>query len=179
MAGPLVDQVVGTAFLLIFIVAVIDIRNSAVQSNLAPLAIGLGVAAIGMSYGANAGYAINPARDFGPRLFTYFAGWGRVALPGTYSSPALSFSNYFWIPIVGPLIGGTVGILLYDLFIGDVLHARLKLQEDVAGPMPESQPTGAPAEGAVPGTRRPDESETGTQATRDSHGNLNRDTGGH
>jgi glycerol uptake facilitator protein len=164
VAGPLVDQVVGTAFLLIFIVAVVDIRNAAVQSNLAPLVIGLGVAAIGMSYGANAGYAINPARDFGPRLFSYFAGWGRVALPGTYSSAGLSFSNYFWIPIVGPLIGGTVGILLYDLFIGDVLHARLKLVQDVAGPIPETQV----AEGAVPETRAPDESETGTQATRDS-----------
>ena len=174
VAGPLIDQIVGTAFLLIFVVAVIDIRNAAVGSNLAPLAIGLGVAAIGMSYGANAGYAINPARDFGPRLFAYFAGWGRVALPGTYSSAGLSFSNYFWIPIVGPLIGGTVGILLYDLFIGDVLHARLKLQEDVAGPIPESHlaeaTAEAAAEGAVPGTRRPDQSETGTQSTRDSHG---------
>ncbi len=168
VAGPLVDQIAGTAFLLIFVVAVIDTRNTAVQSNLAPLAIGLGVAAIGMSYGANAGYAINPARDFGPRLFAYFAGWGRVALPGTYSTPAFSFSNYFWIPIAGPLIGGTVGILLYDLFIGDVLHARLKRQEDVAGPIPESQPAVAPAEGAVPGTRRPDETETGPQPSRDS-----------
>ncbi len=168
IAGPLVDQIVGTAFLLIFIVAVIDIRNAAVQSNLAPLAIGLGVAAIGMSYGANAGYAINPARDFGPRLFAYFAGWGRVALPGTYSSAGLSFSNYFWIPIIGPLIGGTVGILLYDLFIGDVLHARLKLNENVAGPMPESQLGEVPADDTVPQTRRPDESETGTQSARDS-----------
>ena len=164
-AGPLIDQVVGTAFLLIFVVALIDVRNTAVGSNLAPLAIGLAVAAIGMSYGANAGYAINPARDFGPRLFSYFAGWGRVALPGTYSSPALSFSNYFWIPIVGPLIGGTVGILLYDLFIGDVLHARLKVQQDVAGPMPESQLAEA---GAVPEARQPDESEAGAKSTRDS-----------
>ncbi len=84
-AGPLIDQIVGTAFLLIFVVALIDLRNTAVGSNLAPLAIGLAVAAIGMSYGANAGYAINPARDFGPRLFAYFAGWGRI-LPGTYNN---------------------------------------------------------------------------------------------
>ena len=169
IAGPLIDQIVGTAFLLIFVVAVIDIRNSAVQSNLAPLAIGLGVAAIGMSYGANAGYAINPARDFGPRLFAFFAGWGKVALPGTYSSAGLSFSNYFWIPIVGPLIGGTVGILLYDLFIGDVLHARLKLTENVTGPIEETQPGDVLADGTVPETRLPDESESGTQTTRDSH----------
>src|ERR1700761_911302 len=104
--GPLIDQIVGTAFLLIFVVAIIDVRNTAVGSNMAPLIIGFAVAAIGMSYGANAGYAINPARDFGPRLFAWFAGWGKVALPGSYSSPGLTFSNYWWIPIVGPLIGG-------------------------------------------------------------------------
>ena len=142
-AGPLIDQVVGTAFLLIFVVALIDLRNTAVGSNLAPLAIGLAVAAIGMSYGANAGYAINPARDFGPRLFAYFAGWGKVALPGTYHSVGLNFTGYFWIPIVGPLIGGVIGVLLYDLFIGDVLHARLKMAEDVEGPIPESRLGGA------------------------------------
>jgi glycerol uptake facilitator protein len=164
--GPLVDQVVGTAFLLIFVVAVIDIRNAAVQSNLAPLAIGLGVAAIGMSYGANAGYAINPARDFGPRLFAFFAGWGKVALPGTYHAGALDFSDYFWIPIVGPLIGGVVGIVLYDLFIGDVLHARLKRTQDIEGPVPESrlaeaaEPEPEPGSAAVPRTRRPDTAET-------------------
>jgi glycerol uptake facilitator protein len=125
IAGPLVDQIAGTAFLVMFVVAVIDARNRAVQSNLAPLIIGLIVAAIGMSYGANAGYAINPARDFGPRLFTYVAGWGKVALPGTYNQPGFAFSNYFWIPIVGPLVGGIIGVLIYDFFIGDVLHARL------------------------------------------------------
>jgi glycerol uptake facilitator protein len=168
VAGPLVDQVVGTAFLLIFVVAVSDVRNSAVQSNLAPLVIGLGVAAIGMSYGANAGYAINPARDFGPRLFAFFAGWGRVALPGTYNSAGVSFSDYFWIPIVGPLIGGTVGILLYDLFIGDVLHGRLKLNEDVVGPIQESQLGEVPADGTVPAARQPGESETGPRPARDS-----------
>jgi glycerol uptake facilitator protein len=137
--GPLIDQIVGTAFLLMFVVAIIDARNTAVGSNLAPLAIGLIVLAIGNSFGANAGYAINPARDFGPRLFAYFAGWGKVALPGTYNSPGFSFSNYFWVPIVGPLIGGIIGVVIYDLFVGDVLYARLKLQEQVSGPIEESR----------------------------------------
>ena len=122
--GPFIDQIVGTAFLLMFVVAVIDTRNLSVQANLAPLIIGLAVGAIGMSYGANAGYAINPARDFGPRLFAFFAGWGDVALPGTLSIEGVRFSNYFWIPIIGPLIGGVIGVLVYDWFIGDVLHAR-------------------------------------------------------
>ncbi|MFB7337408.1 MIP/aquaporin family protein [Streptomyces adustus] len=119
--GPLIDQIVGTAFLVMLIVAVVDLRNTAVKANLGPLIIGFVVAAIGMSYGANAGYAINPARDFGPRLFTWAAGWGDLAMPGTSAG---SFSNYFWIPIVGPLVGGVIGVLVYDLFIGDVLHMR-------------------------------------------------------
>jgi glycerol uptake facilitator len=136
--GPLIDQIAGTAFLVLFVVAVIDTRNTAVGANLGPLVIGFVVAAIGISYGANAGYAINPARDFGPRLFAFFAGWGKVALPGTYHAPGFNFSSYFWIPIVGPLIGGVIGILIYDLFIGDVLYARLKMQEDVSGPIEES-----------------------------------------
>ncbi|MFI6346015.1 MIP/aquaporin family protein [Streptomyces sp. NPDC050560] len=119
--GPLVDQIVGTAFLLMFIAALIDLRNTAVKANLGPLLTGFVVAAIGISYGANAGYAINPARDFGPRLLTYLAGWNELALPG---SSAGAFSAYWWIPIVGPLVGAVVGILIYDLFIGDVLLAR-------------------------------------------------------
>lgn len=121
LIGPLVDQIVGTAFLLMFVVAIIDSRNTGVKANLAPLMIGLAVAAIGMSYGANAGYAINPARDFGPRLFAWVAGWGEHAMPGTVAG---SFSWYFWVPILGPLIGAVIGVLLYDWFIGDILHAR-------------------------------------------------------
>ena len=170
--GPLIDQIVGTAFLLIFVVALIDLRNTAVGSNLAPLAIGLAVAAVGMSYGPNAGYAINPARDFGPRLLAYFGGWGQVAMPGTFHSTPLgdNFTGYFWIPIVGPLIGGVIGVVLYDLFIGDILHGRLKKAEDVTGPIPESHleeaataGTSAQAGGAIPETRLPDESETHTR----------------
>ncbi|HEY1822034.1 MAG TPA: MIP/aquaporin family protein [Trebonia sp.] len=178
-AGPLIDQVVGTAFLLIFVVALIDLRNTAVGSNLAPLAIGLAVAAIGMSYGPNAGYAINPARDFGPRLLAYFGGWGKVALPGTYHALlGPNFTGYFWIPIVGPLIGAVIGIVLYDLFIGDVLHARLKKIQDVAGPIPETpvlEETGATAQaaGAIPDTRQPHTSET-QQSTQPGTGDSRR-----
>ena len=133
VAGPLIDQIVGTAFLLIFVAGLIDSRNIAPQSNLGPFLIGLAVAAIGMSYGANAGYAINPARDFGPRLFAFVAGWGKIALPGTVDGV---FSNYFWIPIVGPLVGGVAGVLLYDFFIGDIIHMRM--QPPPPGQIPET-----------------------------------------
>ncbi len=136
---PLLDEIVGTMFLLILVAALTDTRNSSPTGNMVPLTIGWAVFAIGTSLGANTGYAINPARDFGPRLFAWAAGWGRVALPGTYSAPGFHFSNYFWIPIVGPLVGGIIGILLYDFFIGDVLHARLKAQ---AAGIPEEVPPG-------------------------------------
>jgi glycerol uptake facilitator protein len=125
--GPLVDQIVGTAFLLMFVAALTDRRNLAPKSNLTPWLVGLAVAAIGMSYGANAGYAINPARDFGPRLFAAIAGWGQVALPGN----GAGFSNYFWIPIVGPLVGGVVGIVVYDFFIKRALIARGVVEAEV------------------------------------------------
>ncbi|HXM57139.1 MAG TPA: MIP family channel protein [Candidatus Dormibacteraeota bacterium] len=117
---PLIDEIVGTAFLLMFVAALGDRRNLAPKSNLTPWLVGLAVAAIGMSYGANTGYAINPARDFGPRLFAFIAGWGQTAFPGN----GASFSWYFWIPIVGPIIGGVIGILVYDFFIKNVLVAR-------------------------------------------------------
>jgi glycerol uptake facilitator protein len=136
---PFLDEIVLTAFLLIFVVAITDGRNTMPGSNLVPLMIGWAVFAIGACLGAQTGYAINPARDFGPRLFAYFAGWGRVALPGSYSAPGFHFSDYFWIPIVGPLVGGVIGVLLYDFFIGDVLHARLKAQ---AAGVPEEVPPG-------------------------------------
>src|SRR3954465_15844090 len=76
--GPLADQVIGTAFLVGFVFAVTDEYNAPVKSNLAPVVIGFIVVAIGLSYGANAGYAINPARDLGPRLVTWIEGWKSV-----------------------------------------------------------------------------------------------------
>lgn len=118
--GPLLDQIVGTAILVGLICGLIDKRNMAPNANMAPFLIGMVVTVIGLTFGPNAGYAINPARDFGPRLWTWLAGWDEIALPGTYEW----FSWYFWIPIVGPLIGGVVGAVVYDLFVGQVLDAR-------------------------------------------------------
>jgi glycerol uptake facilitator protein len=73
MRGPLIDQIVGTMFLVLIVVAIIDLRNSTPLANMGPLIIGFAVAAIGISFGANAGYAINPARDLGPRLSAWVA----------------------------------------------------------------------------------------------------------
>ncbi|MGH7922231.1 MAG: aquaporin [Candidatus Dormibacteraceae bacterium] len=66
------------------------------------------------------GYAISPARDFGPRLFASVAGWGQTALPGNYGN----VDWYLWIPIVGPLAGGIIGVIVYDFFVRNVLISR-------------------------------------------------------
>ncbi|HEX5113972.1 MAG TPA: MIP family channel protein [Pseudonocardiaceae bacterium] len=118
--GPFVDQIVGTALLLAVIAALLDRRNSAPAANLTPFIVGLVVVVIGLSFGTNAGYAINPARDLGPRVFTLIGGWGHIAFPGSFQY----FSNYWWIPIAGPLIGAVVGIVVYDLFAGRALSEK-------------------------------------------------------
>ncbi|HEX3618281.1 MAG TPA: MIP/aquaporin family protein [Solirubrobacteraceae bacterium] len=127
--GPLVDQIVGTFFLVLFIWAIGDEFNIPVGANLAPFIVGLIVLAVGISFGANAGYAINPARDFGPRMFALIAGWGKVAFPGNYGN----INDYFWIPIVGPLIGGGLASFAYDIGVRDFLIARLGEKPGVRG----------------------------------------------
>jgi glycerol uptake facilitator protein len=102
----LLDQVVGTALLVLLVFALTDERNMAPLANLGPVLIGLVVVAIGMSFGAMHGYAINPARDLGPRLFTLVAGFRNNGLTdGT---------NAWIVPIVGPTVGGLIGGALYD-----------------------------------------------------------------
>lgn len=109
--GALRDQIIGTAILLFLVLAITDVKNSPPMSNLAPFVIGLVVVAIGMAWGTDAGYAINPARDLGPRIAQYITGYG-----GAWRD---QYGNlYFWVPIVGPLIGGVVGAGLYKLLVG-------------------------------------------------------------
>jgi glycerol uptake facilitator protein len=108
MAG-LLDQTIGTALLLLMVLAITDERNQPPGANLTPVLIGLVVVAIGMSFGGMHGYAINPARDFGPRLFTAVAGFKNNGLT---DGPAV-----FWVPIAGPLLGGLIGAAVYDATI--------------------------------------------------------------
>src|SRR5690242_20079889 len=103
------DQWIGTALLVLLIFAITDEFNMPPGANLAPLMIGLVVVAIGMSFGGMHGYAINPARDFGPRLFTVVAGFKNNGLTDG--------AKVFWVPIAGPLLGGLLGGLAYDFGI--------------------------------------------------------------
>ena len=111
------DEIVLTALLLLGIFAITEEFNTmAPEANSGALIIGLLVAAIGASAGYLEAWAINPARDFGPRLFAYFAGWGPAALPAP--------GHYWWVPIAGPLIGGVVGAGIYQYLIYPFLPAR-------------------------------------------------------
>lgn len=109
------DQVLGTALLLLLVFAIID-ENNQFTGNLAPVLVGLVVVAIGTSFGSLHGYAINPARDFGPRLLTVLAGFSKNGLTDG--------SGVWWIPVVGPLVGGLLGGGLYEVAI----RRRLPLQ---------------------------------------------------
>ena len=121
--GGLVDQVVGTALIMLVIFAIGDRRNSAPDAALAPVLVGLLVVLIGMTFGFNAGYAINPARDLGPRLFTAIAGWGSEVFRAGH--------HWWWIPIVGPCVGAVLGGAVYDFLITRH-HPRAERAKEVA-----------------------------------------------
>ncbi|XP_003226414.1 aquaporin-3 [Anolis carolinensis] len=104
------DQFIGTAALLVCVLAIVDPNNNPVPKGLEAFTIGFVILVIGLSMGFNSGYAVNPARDFGPRLFTAIAGWG--------SEVFTVGGNWWWIPIVAPFLGAIAGVLVYQLMIG-------------------------------------------------------------
>jgi glycerol uptake facilitator protein len=113
----LVDETILTAMLLFGIFAVTcEYNTQAPQANAGALVIGLLVAALGGCAGYLEAWALNPARDFGPRLFCFLAGWGPSALP----SPGA----YWWVPIVGPLLGGVIGAGVYQVLIRPYMPRR-------------------------------------------------------
>jgi MIP family channel proteins len=109
--GGVVDQIVGTGLLVAVIFGISDSRNSPAPAGLAPVVVGLLVVLIGATFGFNAGYAINPARDFGPRLFTALAGWGGDVFRAA--------NGWWWVPIVAPCVGGVLGGWVYDALVGN------------------------------------------------------------
>ena len=109
IAGGFVDQVVGTALLLIGLMALIDAQNANLPRWVVPIGAGLLVLLIGATFGMNSGYAINPARDLGPRLFTAVAGWGGEVFRAG--------NGWWWVPLVAPPIGALLGAFVYDACI--------------------------------------------------------------
>ncbi|WP_017348811.1 MIP/aquaporin family protein [Pantoea sp. A4] len=116
-------EVVITAVLMSVIMALTDDGNGVPRGPLAPLLIGLLVAVIGGSMGPLTGFALNPARDFGPKLFAFFAGWGEVAFTGARDIP------YFLVPIFGPLVGACLGAFGYRALISRHLPTNLATEE--------------------------------------------------
>jgi glycerol uptake facilitator protein len=105
-AANLITEVIGT-FLLVFGVLAIVANEAPLETGLAALLIGLLVFGIGLSLGGPTGYAINPARDLGPRIM-------HQILPIAGKGP--SDWSYAWIPVVGPIVGGVLGALAFDWF---------------------------------------------------------------
>jgi len=102
-------EALGTMFLAMVIFAVTDDGNrGAPPVGLAPVFIGLTVAGLISFIAPLTQGCFNPARDFGPRLFAYFAGWGSVALPGPRG---LSFLTVY---VLAPVVGAVVGAGFYN-----------------------------------------------------------------
>ncbi|XP_034022988.1 aquaporin-7 [Thalassophryne amazonica] len=118
--GGFIDQVVGTAMLLLSLMALFDQKNKPVPEGIEPVVVGLLVTLIGISLGSNCGYTINPTRDIAPRVFTAIAGWGTDVFRAG--------NGWWWVPLVAPLIGGVTGAGLYRMLVE--LHHPQPSHED-------------------------------------------------
>lgn len=102
----LISEIIGT---MVLILALLFIGANKFTDGLNPLVVGLLIISIGLSLGGTTGFAINPARDLGPRIAHFI-----LPIPGKGSSDW----SYSWIPVVGPLIGGLLGAFVHQLFFG-------------------------------------------------------------
>lgn len=107
----LVCEIIATAVLLIGVLGILN-ENNFIGRGLGPYIIGILVFSIGLSLGGPTGYAINPARDFSPRLVHAF-------LP--ISGKGTSDWKYSWIPIIGPFTGGIIGAIFYKNWIAPLI----------------------------------------------------------
>ena len=119
----LVEMVI-TAVMMGLIMALTDDGNGLPRGPMAPLLIGLLIAVIGGAMGPLTGFALNPARDFGPKLFAWVAGWGNVAFTGARDIP------YFLVPICGPLVGASLGAFGYRALIANNLPGKVAEKQE-------------------------------------------------
>ncbi|MBI4339118.1 MAG: aquaporin family protein [Chloroflexi bacterium] len=124
--GAAAVEGLGTAVLAFMVFALTDRRNPSLPAkHLAAPLIGFTVAALISLFAPITQAGWNPARDFGPRLVAYFAGWGAIAIPGP--------SSGFWAYIAGPLVGGLIGAAAYHLLI------RRALPQEETPPTPSEK----------------------------------------
>lgn len=107
LLNAVIAEIFGTAVLLWGVLASGDSKNTGLMHNLGPFLVGGTVLAVGLSLGGPSGYAINPARDFGPRLFGLLAGTKDL------------FVGSYWLiaPILAPIVGAVLGAFTYDWFV--------------------------------------------------------------
>jgi glycerol uptake facilitator protein len=116
-------EVLGTALLALVVVATTDPRNrGAPAERFAPVFIGLTVTALICVIAPLTQACFNPARDFGPRLFTYFAGWKEVAIPGPNGV------GFFTVYIVAPTLGAILGAAVYEWVLKPGPNERIEAE---------------------------------------------------
>ncbi|XP_066501532.1 aquaporin-3b [Hoplias malabaricus] len=118
------DQIIGTAALIVCILAIVDPYNNPIPRGLEAFTVGFVVLVIGLSMGFNSGYAVNPARDLGPRIFTALAGWG--------SEVFTAKEYWFFVPIFAPFFGTFVGVLVYQLMVGYHVEGEVRDRQAAA-----------------------------------------------
>ncbi|RVE68307.1 hypothetical protein OJAV_G00090790 [Oryzias javanicus] len=116
------DQFIGTAALIVCILAIVDPYNNPIPQGLEAFTVGFVVLVIGLSMGFNSGYAVNPARDLGPRLFTSIAGWG--------SDVFTMRQGWFLVPIFAPFLGTIVGAMIYQLMVGFHVEGEVRDKQE-------------------------------------------------
>ena len=115
-----ISEFSATFFLYFLVLTFTDERRKNPEGNLTGFILGLVVLAIGCAYGKQTGYALNPARDFPPRLFLLCAGWG---------SDLFTYGNYyFWVPIVLPTLGTIVAGGVYENFMREKNSEKMKVK---------------------------------------------------
>ncbi|XP_062062972.1 aquaporin-7 isoform X1 [Lepus europaeus] len=118
------NEVVLTGMLQLCLLAITDKENNPALPGTQALVTGILVVIIGTSLGMNTGYAINPSRDLPPRFFTFIAGWGKQVFRAG--------ENWWWVPVVAPIVGAYMGGIVYLVFIGSGIPREPQESEDSA-----------------------------------------------
>ncbi len=133
-------EALGTAILVLIIFSLSDRRNAALPNKgLAPFFIGFAVAVLISVFAPLTQAGWNPARDLGPRLVAYLAGWGPIAIPGP--------SAGFWAYILGPLIGAPLGAAIHECILKPGLPLPRHLTNGNAASDADADITAAPSAG--------------------------------
>ncbi|CAI5650631.1 aquaporin-3-like [Oreochromis niloticus] len=122
------DQIIGTTALIVCVLAIVDPFNNPIPQGLEAFTVGFVVLVIGLSMGFNSGYAVNPARDFGPRLFTSMSGWGGAVFTAR--------DCWFLVPIFAPFLGSILGVVIYQLMVG--FHTEGEARDKKQGTVQEN-----------------------------------------